>query len=388
MTAPTDSLAPPHRTRVLVLQGGGALGAYQAGAFEALAAAGEAPDWLAGISIGAINAALIAGNRPEDRVPRLRTFWERCSSALTGMPVHDGTWLRRIFTAFAAAEVLTLGVPGFFRPRAVLPPLMPPGSAGAVSFYDTAPLLDTLNALVDFDRLNDAGPRLSLGAVEVESGNFTYFDSLTTRIGPEHVMASGALPPGFAPVFIDGRAYWDGGLLSNTPLQFVLENTGTDPLHIYQIDLFSARGELPATMQDVGQREKDIRFSSRTRLTTDRFAELHAIALAARRLRDRLPEGLRDDPDLRTLCETGPDCAIDLMHLIHRREPFEDGSKDYEFSRLSMTQHWEAGLRETGAALAHPSWARRKSRADGLELFDFGAAKVAETLAPKKRSTL
>lgn len=362
---------------VLVLQGGGALGAYQAGAYQALAASGMEPDWVAGISIGAINAALICGNRPKDRLAALQGFWDRVTARLCVTPWLAGPLGRAIYGEAAAATVMATGVPGFFKPRlptAFLPAAFRPMSQHtAISVYDTAPLRDTLLEFVDFDYLNLTGPRLSVGAVDVETANFVYFDSAKTQITPEHIMASGALPPGFAPVQIDGHFYWDGGLVSNTPLQFVMDNLGTDPTLIFQIDLFSARDTMPAAMADVSQRQKDIQYSSRTRLTTDRYRQLHQIRMAANRLAAELPQDLRDNPDLRALQATGPDCPITLVELIHRKQSFEGSAKDYEFSRLSMCQHWQEGQQDVDRTLNHKDWKSRIAGQDGLQLFDLGA---------------
>jgi len=357
---------------VLVLQGGGALGAYQAGAYEGLARHGYLPDWVAGISIGAINAAIIAGNAPERRIARLRACWQRVTSGLEGAPVGPLPWSRRLYGDTVAAFVMAAGAPGFFSPR--IPPacFMPKGASGAISVYDTAPLSNTLAELVDFDLLNRQGPRLSVGAVDVATGNFAYFDSSETAIGPDHIMASGALPPGFPPVIVEGRAYWDGGLVSNTPLQFVLENDGKDPLCIFQIDLFSARGAVPTDLGEVSHRKKDIRYSSRTRLTTDRFRQLQAIGAAARRLVAKLPDHLRDDPDVALLEAVGARCPVTLAHLIHRKEVFETQTKDYEFSRLSMIEHWAAGKRDAQRTLTHKSWKARSVPVDGIQVFDLG----------------
>jgi len=209
-----------------------------------------------------------------------------------------------------------------------------------------------------------------VGAVDVETGNFTYFDSRNTRIAPEHIMASGALPPGFPAVEIDGRHYWDGGLVSNAPLQYVFENAGHDPLCVFQVDLFSAHGANPASLDAVGQREKDIRYSSRTRLTTDRFRQLNGIREAAQRLAEKLPEKFRDDPDLAHLLASGPACPVTLLHLIHHKEFFEGVSKDYEFSRISMRQHWDAGIKDVRRSLEHDLWRNRKIAAEGLQVFD------------------
>lgn len=379
---------PGSERNVLVLQGGGALGAYQGGTFEQLALAGHNMDWVAGISIGAINAALICGNPPADRVSRLRAFWEGITANVTlqpffglaglGLPGFDLSLYgvpgsRSFFNEIAANVAITFGAPGFFAPRFPWAGLTSTGALRGTSFYDTEPLRDTLKRLVDFDYLNTHGPRLSVGAVEVDTGNFRYFDSREMRIEPEHIMASGALPPGFPAVQIAGRQYWDGGLVSNTPLQYVLENAGTDPLLVFQVDLFSARGALPTTLSEVDQREKDIRFSSRTRLTTDRFRQLHAVRAAADRLAAKLGPEMANDPDLALLQSAGPNCPVTLVHLIHRGEEFEGANKDYEFSRLSMDQHWKLGRHDVKQTFAHKAWRHRTITADALRIFDLGA---------------
>lgn len=358
-------------TRVLVLQGGGALGAYQAGAFQRLQEGAFAPDWVAGISIGAINAAIICGNPIDQQVERLHAFWEEITSGIVLSPLFSDATSRNAFAELAAATVMMTGAPGFFTPRSPAS-FLPFLKTAPLSIYDTSPLTTTLGELVDFDYLNDAGPRLSVGAVDVESGNFVNFDSAETRIGPEHVMASGALPPGFPPIEIDGRLYWDGGLLSNTPLEYVMENAGSEPHCIFQIDLFCARGDAPKNLADVQQREKDIRFSSRTRLTTDKYTQLHAIRAAADRLAEKLPEELRTDPDLAFLRSIGRSCPVTLTHLIHRKAGFESNSKDYEFSRLSMTEHWAAGIADVSRTLGHEMWISRQIGKEKIQVFDLG----------------
>ena len=360
---------------ILVLQGGGALGAYQAGAYEALSQAGQEPEWLAGISIGSVNGALIAGNPPERRLQALRSFWE----SVTGAPWLAGNWLEaaplpdqmRSWTNESRAALTTFfGAPGFFRPR--MPDLFSflPGLMRQSSWYDTSPLRDTLMRLVDWDYLNSKGPRLTVGAVDVETGNFTNFDSREMRLGVDHIMASGALPPGFPAVEIDGRHYWDGGLVSNSPLQAVLAAPNQRPLCIYQVDLYQSRDGLPRNMSQVEQREREIRFSSRTRLNTDEFRARHALSQAARRLQHRLPAELRQDPDLARLIEAGPAYPVSLMHMIYRHADHESGSKDYEFSRLSMLDHWRDGLRDAGRSLHDPRWTGRRVPEDGLMIFD------------------
>lgn len=367
MTINGSSIEKP----VLVLQGGGALGAYQGGAYEAMAAAGQSPEWVAGISIGAINCAIIAGNRPERRVERLRQFWERVSSNLTYGPLATDDTSRKLFNEASAALVASIGVPGFFAPR-FLPGLFSvPGSPAAISIYDTSPLRATLLELVDFDLLNSGPVRLSVGAVQVETGNMKYFDTAHDKITPEHIMASGALPPGFPPVVIDGEAYWDGGLVSNTPLQYVLDGDGPrEDMCVFQIDLFSARGPLPQSLFDIAQREKDIRFSSRTRLNTDVFKNLQNIRRALRRLETKLPASVKDSLDWHLLASQTCDAAITIVQLIHRRAAYSTQSNDYEFSRYTVDEHWQSGIADVQRTLTHPDWVNRQRPRDGVAVLD------------------
>src|SRR4030088_215675 len=286
---PAPATTPAKAQRVLVLQGGGALGSYQAGAYQALCHFEFEPEWIAGISIGAINAAIIAGNSREKRVGRLKEFWEMVSAPVPWNPVAKGDRGRSLFNETSAALIATFGVPGFFTPRFPPAPLWPPGSPQSQSYYDTAPLKKTLERLVDFDRINDLKTRLSVGAVSVTSGNFKYFDNVEfnrqgKKIGPEHIMASGALPPGFPSIEIDGEHFWDGGIASNTPLDYVLDEDFTNDLLIFQVDLFSARGLLQTTRLEAAEREKDIRFSSRTRMNTDKNKKIHNTRTALRDL--------------------------------------------------------------------------------------------------------
>lgn len=355
---------------VLVLQGGGALGAYQAGVYEALNLATHRPRWLAGISIGAVNAAIIAGNPPERRIERLQAFWDRVSSNLLIGPPGPGEQVRSHFNDANAFYAVLFGLPGFFEPR--MPPawLYPTGAAQSLSFYDTAPLRETLLELVDFDRINSGTVRLSVGAVNIRNGNFVYFDNETQEIGPEHIMASSALPPGFPPVEIDGEYYWDGGLVSNTPLQYVLDQVPRPDMLVFQVDLFSARGPMPRTIFDVSEREKDIRYSSRTRLNTDVARHEQALRRATHRLLQRLPANLQDDPDVRLLRNSSCNAAITIVHLIHRRKDYFTQSKDYEFSRHSIEEHWKAGGDDVRRTFRNKSWQRRAKPAGEITVFD------------------
>ena len=354
----------------LVFQGGGALGAYQAGVFSALDEAGARPDWIAGISIGAINAALIAGNPPETRTEALRAFWNEVSSALVFGPILPGVLFRTAFNEASAGSTALFGVPGFFAPRVPPTYLLPDDTPGDLGFYDTAPLKETLERLIDFDRLNDQTVRVSLGAVNVATGDFKYFDTSEIRIGPEHVMASGALPPGFAPVKIGKDWYWDGGLVSNTPLQFVLDRDRQSDMCIFQVDLFAAEGPLPQTIYDLAEREKDIRFSSRTRLNTKMVRQRQCERRALHRLLEKLPAEFLNDADAALLRETANDAAVTIVQLIDRRRPFSRNSKDYEFSRRSVDERWSDGRFDAAATLNHHAFVHRRRPPQTIEILD------------------
>ena len=374
---------PLHRPghKALVLQGGGALGAYQAGVYEALSHQRQQPRWIAGVSIGAINAALIAGNAPGQRVERLREFWQLVSS---GAPQRLPPWMadRATLNQWSAGLASVLGIPGFFKPR-MSPALLMGGAAPLLSYYDTSPLRQTLERLVDFDRINAREVRLSLGAVHVGKGNSVYFDNAVHKIGPEHVMASGALPPGFAPVEVDGEPYWDGGLVSNTPLQYLLDNhPRSEPLAVVQVDLFNARGPMPATLSEVFDRQKDITYSSRTRMGTDVLAANMNLQQAIADLITRLPPALRNDPSVAAVRTQLTRQPIDIYHLIYREKQYELDAKDYEFSRATVEDHWEAGLRDMRATLAHPEALRSDAPANGVTTYDLGEPGTARIKRP------
>src|SRR5580700_3668141 len=372
---PAPATIPASARKVLVLQGGGALGSYQAGAFQALCRAGFEPEWVAGISIGAVNAAIIAGNEPEHRVPRLKEFWEMVSAPVPWNPVVKSDRGRSAFNETSAALIATFGVPGFFTPRIPPAPLWPPGSPQAQSYYDTSPLKKTLERLVDFDRINDLKCRLSVGAVGVTTGNFRYFDNfefkkLGKKIGPEHIMASGALPPGFPSIVIEGEHFWDGGIASNTPLDYVLDEDATNALLIFQVDLFSARGPLPVSLLEAAEREKDIRFSSRTRMNTDKNKALHNARKALRDLIGKLPEELKSDPSLEILRKAAKENTVTVVHLIYRSKNYESSSKDYDFSRLGMIEHWSAGERDVHLSMRHEDWLERPQSGETMVTYD------------------
>jgi NTE family protein len=358
--SPAQPSPAARREVALLLQGGGALGAYQAGVFAALAGSPWQPDWVAGISIGAINAAIIAGNAPADRVAALRDFWE----SVTGTPgqLRHKMGLTRFFPQpkeAGAVSALLFGQPNFFEPRPAYAWLSSPLPE---SVYDTKALKGTLERLIDFDLINDGPIRLSLGAVELTTGNFAYFDNRArpghpaTRIRAEHVMASGALPPGFPAVEIDGKHYWDGGLVSNTPLQYVLDTDPNVDRLAFEVDVFPARGPVPRTLPEALEREKDIRFSSRTRAGVDGYKRVHDLRVAIGSLLDMLPEAARDNAEYQRMRALSCVSNIDVVELIYRpREP-QGQSKDYAFGRETMHERWEAGRADATEVLRLAPW--------------------------------
>jgi NTE family protein len=340
----------------LVLQGGGALGAYQAGVFQALHEAGVEPDWVSGVSIGAVNSAIIAGNPPERRLERLQAFWERISSRKIWHYTPDGDVFRQMRNFVSATTTMMMGQPSFFKPRTVNPWLSPAGAESAMSYYDTAPLRETLLELVDFDLVNDPARRFSVGAVNMLSGNFVYFDNKTTRIGPEHIMASGALPPGFPAVRIGTDYFWDGGLVSNTPLQHLLAQDDGRSSLVFQVDLFSACGPLPRTIQDVAARQKDIMYSSRTRNTTDMHQRLMRWKRRAYTALLKVPEAELTAEEREMMVKLADLPEATILQLIYQQKTYEGDAKDYEFSGTSMREHWNSGYEDTRRTLQRTDW--------------------------------
>jgi NTE family protein len=368
--------ARPNFERVaLILQGGGALGSYQAGVYQALSEAELQPDWVAGISIGAINSALIAGNPPDRRLEKLRAFWEAVSTPPLGIPYLP--WLdlsdelsRRMVNRTRALGILLFGAPGFFKPR---PPLYLFGQHStpeALSYYDVTPLKSLLEELVDFDLINSGATHFSVGAVNVRTGNFIYFDNKTHKIRPEHVIASGSLPPGFPATEIDGEYYWDGGLVSNTPLQWVLDSKPRLDTLAFQVDLWSADGPLPRDMVDVDVRRKDIQFSSRTRTATEHFRKAQALRRAAAKILAAMPDALRQTPEADLLEQEADDKVYNIIQMIYHAKKYEGTSKDYEFSQRTMEEHWADGYRDAAKTLRNPEVLQRPQSADGFFTFD------------------
>jgi len=358
-----------HDHRILLLQGGGALGAYQGGVYEGIAGVGFAPDWVVGISIGAINSALIAGNPPGRRVARLREFWDRVSVRSPQALPAAMDFARPMMNRMAAAGAMFFGIPGFFTPRMPPPQFAPEGTLAALSYYDTEPLRATLEELVDFDRINHGDIRLSLGAVNARTGESVYFDTDNDTITASHVMASGALPPGFPPVEIDGEYYFDGGIMSNTPLQYAAQDYRLSAL-IVQVDLFSGLGELPRNLGQVQERVKDIQFQSKARLSLEKFREIEALRSTLADVLVKLPASLRSDPQVRKLREISRRGPVSLVHLVNRCDTKSSDFKDYEFSRATVDDLWRAGHDDVQRVLKHPEACGITDLGNGVRVFD------------------
>ena len=382
--AQSDNLAAkrrlPFEVVALVLQGGGALGAYQAGVYEALSEAGIHPNWISGVSIGAINAAIIAGNPPDTRIDRLRDFWTQVTADGPWPGAGDacfsfakGVTMRQLINQMSANFATVGGARGFFSARPIPPWFQPPGTIQATSFYDTNDLKHTLERLVDFDRINSGETRFSVGAVNVVTGNFVYFDTTTHTIRPDHIMASGAIPPGFPAIEIDGEHYWDGALVSNTPLQWVVDAEPRRDTLAFQVDLWSARGEFPRDIFEVTTREKEIRYSSRTRAKTDQFKYEQKLRHTLGGLLEKLPEDLKNSAEARLLNSVAERKVYNIIHLIYRAKNYEGHSKDYEFSRLSMQEHWRAGYNDARRTMRHREVLERPKNHEGVYTFDLAA---------------
>jgi NTE family protein len=339
---------------VLVLQGGGALGSYQAGVYQALQEAGIEPDWIVGTSIGAINASLIAGNAPQNRLARLIEFW-------TGVQRTHGWDLRGVLPGFADKwsywTTLARGIPGFFTPN----PLAHAGDfyplgADRAGYYSTAPLEATLAELVDFDLINQGSPRLTIGAAHVRTSQMTYFDSRQCKLEVKHIMASGALPPAFPAVRVDGELYWDGGILSNTPTEVVLDDNPRRDSLIFTVHLWNPVGAEPGTMAEVLNRHKDVQYSSRIASQITRHQQAHRLRHVINELAARLPDAERDRPEVRELMGYGCQTRMHVVQLLAPQLDHEDHTKDVDFSPSGIQRRWDAGYAHTRAVLAREPW--------------------------------
>jgi len=362
-----DSVAPGTRNGlpgqvVLVLQGGGALGAYQVGVYQALHDAGIEPDWVIGTSIGAINASLIAGNPPEQRIQRLDEFWQQMQQAGGVAPVLDWFGLGRLASTMAT---VTRGIPNFFKPN-----LLALGGATAkvgiesASYYNTAPLRGTLDALVDFDYLCECRTRMTVGAVNVCSGHMHYFDTGRMRLSIDHVMASGALPPAFAAVRIDGEPYWDGGIYSNTPIEVVLDDKPRRDSVIFSVNVWHQTGPEPDSILQVMARQKDIQFASRADSHIARQKQIHHLRHVIRELHQMIPESKQADAEARELASWGCGTTMHVAHLRAPRLDGEDHTKDIDFSPAGVTARRQAGHDDTLRMIERAPW---RESADPME---------------------
>lgn len=362
----------PHRCDriALVLQGGGALGAYQAGVYQALHEANIEPDWVCGVSIGAINSSIIAGNPPSKRLDKLHTFWDRITERKIWHYTPDGDIYRKARNHVSSLMTTTLGQPGFFKPHNINPWFSPAGASTATSFYDSSPLKSTLLELVDFDRINAKETRFAVGAVNVLSGNFIYFDNAHEEIVPEHIMASGALPPALPMVKIGTDHFWDGGIVSNTPLQHLLDQDDRLNSLVFQVDLFSARGALPRDLPDVLGRHKDIMYSSRTRYNTDVYRRMHDLKTQLYNALTKVPDELLSDEERRTKATIDNLPEITILQMIYQQKAYEGHAKDHEFSGTSMREHWQSGYEDTRRTLKRQEWMSIPPEGAGIVVHD------------------
>jgi len=365
-----NALLEKYKSIALVLQGGGALGSYQAGVFEALSEVGIQPNWVSGVSIGAINAAIISGNEPKNQVTRLKEFWEMITDHGYASHLEGYESLRFLHNQTSAFMTMISGIPGFFKPRIMNFEPLSFRQNVTTSFYDTQYLQSSLENLIDWELLNNKLRRVSVGAVNVETGNFRYFDSSLERLESKHIMASGALPPAFPSVEIEGKFYWDGGIVSNTPLQYLLENQKLVDTLVFQVDLFNARGKLPRSMQEVLARHKDIMYSSRTRNATDRFKKIHNLEIELFHALKRIPPSELTNEDRFLLDTLDEKSQINVLHLIYHHKEYEGDTKDYEFSKLTMREHWQAGLDDTRKTLSHLDWLKLPHQKTGMTVHD------------------
>ncbi|MCC6198372.1 MAG: patatin-like phospholipase family protein [Burkholderiales bacterium] len=348
---------------VLVLQGGGALGAYQAGVYEGLHEAGIEPDWVIGTSIGAINAALIAGNSPEVRLERLRTFWSR---------VTQGT---------GNFATVTLGIPQFFVPNPFAW-LSAHTSLGVerAAYYSTTPLRETLADLVDLERIAGRHTRLTVGAVNVRSGEMRYFDSRDETVHLDHVLASGALPPAFPAVRIEGEPYWDGGIYSNTPIEAVLDDKPRQDSVIFTVHMWNPEGPEPDTLWQVMGRQKDIQYASRARSHIARQKQIHHLRHVIRELAKKLPEDARKSNEVRELTSWGCGTTMHVVRLIAPAVDGEDHTKDIDFTASGIRARWQAGYADARRMLRRAPWQRPVDPSEGVVIHD-AAAQLAPRLA-------
>ncbi|HUC63744.1 MAG TPA: patatin-like phospholipase family protein [Alphaproteobacteria bacterium] len=384
------NVLPTGKTRplALVLQGGGALGAFQVGAYQALHENDLHPNWIAGTSIGAINAAIIAGNPLGKRLERLESFWSRISTPDPLAPSSQIRALRQVYNFWSAQRTALTGQPGFFTPRPVPPYAIPSGAPGSTSYYDTSPLKSTLERLVDFDRINAREVRLSLGAVRLDTGQTEYFDNHRQKIGPEHVMASGALPPAFPAIEIDGIHYWDGGVASNTPIETILDMPPHADMLILVVDLWDPRGHMPENLTEVEAKLKNVTYASRAAQHIHAFEQINRLRRVVHSLYMKIPPEARDAMCEEQLESYGCPHAIDILHLVYRSPDYELASKDYEFSASSVARHRAQGYAQAESVLVERGWCAPASQEAEVRIYEskpLPAARKARAKAAESR---
>ncbi len=356
---------------VLILQGGGALGAYQAGVYEHLLEHHTAIDWVIGTSIGAINSAIIAGNPPEKQREQLQGFWHSLIPCYAPAFWPGMVPWMNLTRSVETIDTLLNGVDGFFKPRTgAMWDMNAEIDIERAGFYDTTPLKATLEKYVDFDYLNSGAMRISVCAVDIDDGQSVVFDSARETIRAEHIMASGALPPGFPPIVIDGRAYWDGGVYSNSPLEVFLEDDGKRNSLCFMIDLWDAHENRPETMAQVLARYKDIQYASRSKEQLALYQKIQDLQRAIRMLTDNLSAAARKKEELLPVIELGCDHTVNIVHLIMKASPLDTQFKDIDFSADTMRARWEAGIRDCRNALRHKSWLRPLPPHAGLAIHE------------------
>lgn len=368
-TGKAVSASHPVGQVVLVLQGGGALGAYQLGVYQAMHEAGIEPDWVVGTSIGAINGALIAGNPPDRRMQRLHEFWDR-------MELNKGNPISAYFgalgNALTNANTTAFGIPGFFspNPHALLGQKAKLGIEHA-SYYSTQPLRETLAHLVDFEYLHRKDTRLTVGAVNAKSGAMRYFDSRTDELSVEHIMASGALPPAFPAIRIDGEPYWDGGIYSNTPVEVVLDDNPRRDSTIFTVQLWNPAGPEPESLWAINERQKDIQFASRADSHIAKQQQIHNLRHIIRELGMQLPEKLRASKEVKELTAWGCGTTMHVVHMLAPRIEGEDSSKDIDFTSHGIRARWQAGLKDAERTIAAAPWRQPVDSKDGVVIHNF-----------------
>ncbi len=354
---------------VLVLQGGGALGAYQLGVYQAMHEAGVEPDWVVGTSIGAINGAIIAGNHPSKRMERLHAFWDRMESN-KGNPLAP--WIEIFGRSLQNAMTVSNGIPGFFEPnRAAIFGQHAKVGIEKASYYSTSPLAETLDSLIDFDYLQSKKTRLTVGAVNANTGAMRYFDNTKDRLTVDHVLASGALPPAFGAIRIDGEPYWDGGIYSNTPLEVVLEDNPRRDSTVFTVQLWSPDGPEPQSLWEINARLKDIQFSSRANSHIERQQQIHRLRHIIREMSRMMPPALRDKAEMKELCAWGCGTTMHVVRMLAPRLEGEDHTKDIDFTARGIRARWDAGYTDAQLAIAEAPWSEPTDPREGLVIHNY-----------------